>query len=192
MALAHDDRRGQDHRQRKTEILQQVLAQAAQQAGRDRSPGAREAPERQAQSLHDADPDRIAGQDRGPLVGRCAAPPGHNDHDSDRGQCDGDQRGVAKQLLDIRPRRASQHHALDQQHQAQTYDAGAGGGQHHVARERPERRCRGEKAAAPGIPEVGDDRQHGAGMKHHQQKRHRRRGGIQAHELLGDDHVRRT
>src|ERR1700728_2620503 len=65
MALAHDDGRGEDHRQRKTEILQQVLAQAAQQAGRDRSPGAREAPERQAQSLHDADPDRIAGQYRG-------------------------------------------------------------------------------------------------------------------------------
>ena len=36
------------------------------------------------------------------------------------------------------------------------------------------------------------DRQHGAGMQHDQQECHRRRRGIEPHELLGNDHVRRT
>ena len=40
------------------------------------------------------------------------------------------------------------------------------------------------------LPEIGDDREHGAGVEHDEEQRHLRSGGIEAHQLFGDDDVR--
>jgi hypothetical protein len=77
-------------------------------------------------------------------------------------------------------------------HQTESNDRGTEGGQAQAPCEGPERLGARKVTAPPGIPEIGDDREHGAGMQHDQQKSHGRRGGIQAHELFGDDDMRRA
>ncbi len=47
----------------------------------------------------------------------------------------------------------------------------------------------GEVGVDPGAPEVGDDGEHGAGVEHDEEQRHLRGGGVEMHQLFGDDDV---
>src|SRR5260370_853078 len=49
-----------------------------------------------------------------------------------------------------------------------------------------------KNADTPSPPKEHDDGEHGACVEHHQKQCHRRRGGIQAQQLLGDDHMGRA
>ena len=48
----------------------------------------------------------------------------------------------------------------------------------------------GEVGALPLVPEVDDDREHGAGVQHDEDEGHGGGGGVEVEEFFGDDDVR--
>ena len=122
-----DDRRRQNDGERETEFLQFLFRQAEKQSGGNGRAGTREAAKRQANSLHDADPEGMLRLDFRMARRFFFAQPGVNNQHADGRQRAGDQRQVGKQIFNFRVRRAAHENFFDENFQSVTDDAGAEG-----------------------------------------------------------------
>jgi hypothetical protein len=165
-------------------------------AARNGGPRARETPEGQAQPLHEADDAGLthadivrAGRERHRRWPSLAKPRGQDQQPGGR-ESRGDELEMAEKILDLGVRHALERRLLQDLDDDLADDSSHDGRQHDTPRNGLERGNTLEVRAAPLAPEIGDDGEHGAGMQHHQEQRHRRRGRVEPEELLGDDHVR--
>jgi hypothetical protein len=83
-----------------------------------------------------------------------------------------------EQQFDLRLGRAREHRLLDDLDQPFAHHPGQGSRPQQPHRKPLEGVRRRKVGLHPLLPEVGDHREHGAGMQHHQQQRHLRRRGV--------------
>ena len=152
--------------------------------------------------MNGADDAGLAHGDRGAEIGGEAgevacggddggalAEAGDKDEDSDGEEGGGDKVEAAEEEFDFGFGGAVEGGLLDELDEQLAEDAGEDGGPEEADGDALEAVGGGEVGALPLAPEVDDDGEHGAGVEHDEQQRHGGRGGVEAHELFGDDDV---
>jgi hypothetical protein len=117
------------------------------------------------------------------------AKPGGQNQDAGSGERRGDELEVTEQILDFGVWYVLEYGPLQNLLDDHAHDPGNDGCEQDPAGDRPECGNAAEVSAAPLSPEIGDHREHGAGMQHHEEQRHGGRGRVETEQLLGDDHV---
>ena len=194
---------GEDYGHGEGEAFCALFLSAGEHAGGDGGSGAGEAAEGQGEALDDA---HVAGLAEGDEGFRAAFDPVHGagdgldhlaafdeagDEDKDAGGEEGwgDEFKMAEEGFELGFGLAFEEGHLDDFFERFADDAGDEGGPDDEDGELLEGLGGGEIGALPGLPEVDDDGEHGAGVEHDEQERHLGRGRVEAHEFFSDDDV---